>query len=140
METGYNNKIKKNFVENELVEVWIENGIIIEIFKPNVIHVDIASAKKIVELRLSVSKGVMMPMFVDSVNVKKMDSESRKYLSEGDGVKYVSACAFHVHDYVAWVVGKIFLTFFSPTSAIKTQIFRSRAKAIEWLQHYKNLN
>lgn len=129
---------KQSYIENEYVEFWIEDGIVYEIFKPHVTEVNLDMAKTIVELRLKISAGHTRPLFIDSVNVKDIHKEARKYFYKDDSLRYISASAFLVHSYVPWLVGKIFTALIP--SKVKTDLFRTKTAALNWLSHYKELN
>lgn len=125
---------KESFLENEYVELWIEDGILMEIFKPQVSSLQLTIAKKVIEDRLTVSNGVTRPLFVDLCNVKSIDAETRKFFAADYSLQYINVSAFLMHSYVSYYGGKLFLMFDKPK--VKTELFRSQAKAIEWLKLY----
>jgi hypothetical protein len=129
---------KDLYIDNGYVELWIEDGIVMEILKPTTTYIDLSTAKKIVEDRLTLSNGITMPIFIDSGNIKNMEKDAREYFVTPESMKYISASALLINNYAAWLGGKLFLTFNKP--AFTTELFRSKQKAIAWLQHYKNLN
>ena len=131
-------QIKESYIENDYVEFWVEGGIIIEVFKPDVTRINLAMAKQIVQDRLKVNNGKTMPLYVDLANVKSADKEAREYFAGDDSVYLVNASAFLLHNYVAWLLGKLFLSINKPKATI--ELFRSKTKAIKWLEYYKNLN
>lgn len=131
-------KVKESYIENNYVEFWIEDGIIIEIFKPEVTRINLKMAKEIVADRLKVTNGMTRPLFVDLANVKSADKEAREYFAGAESVYLVSASAFLLHSYVAWLLGKLFLSINKPKANI--ELFRAKTKAIRWLENYKNLN
>jgi hypothetical protein len=127
---------KMDFIENEYVKLWIEEGIIHEFFK--VERITLEMAKRIVQDRLKLSNGVTMPIFIYSNNVKTFDKDARDYFGTEESLKYLSASAMVVDNYITMMVAKLFLAFTKP--AIKVEIFKSDKKALTWLQNYKNLN
>lgn len=131
-------EIRESYLENNYVEFWIEGGIIIEIFKPEITRISLAMAKEIVADRLKINKGITMPLYIDLANVKSADKEAREYFAGEESVQLVSASAFLLHSYVALILGKLFLSINKPKANI--ELFRTKAKAIKWLEHYKNLN
>ncbi|HEX8548014.1 MAG TPA: hypothetical protein VF691_13720 [Cytophagaceae bacterium] len=126
----------KSFRENDYVEIWIEEGIIMEVFKPAFTEITLEMAKKIVGLRLEVSNEVTLPLFVDTQNIKYMNGQTRDYFATTESIKYLSAAAFLLHNYVAWLASSLFIKFQQPT--VKTEFFRTKDKAIEWLKPYRD--
>jgi hypothetical protein len=126
---------KQDYIENEYAEFWIEDGIILEIFKPSVEIINLDIAVKMVYDRLKVSNNRTMPLYVDLNKAREMDSAARTYFSKGDSLKYVSACGVHMHNYIHWLGAKLFLAVYS--QQVKLEVFRTKGKAIEWLKNYK---
>jgi hypothetical protein len=62
--------MKESYLENEYVELWVENGIIMEIFKPHIKDITLEMAKTVVRDRLIVSNKVTMPIFIDMGNLR----------------------------------------------------------------------
>jgi hypothetical protein len=120
---------KIDYIENDFVKLWIEDGIVHEYFK--VERITLEMAKKIVEDRLKLSNGVTMPAFVYSNKVKTMDKDARDFFVSEEALRYLSASAMLIDNYVTFMVGKLFLAFSKP--ALKVEI-------LDWLEHYKNLN
>lgn len=126
---------KEGYIENEYAEIWLENGIIHNKFKPNfVITIDVA--KKLVAERLKVNANIDRPLFVDLTNFVSIDTESRKYLSKGDAIKNVSAGAFLVgNNPISVFAANIFITVDRPKTPVK--VFGNKGKALKWLEKYK---
>lgn len=127
--------IKNSFFENEFAESWIEDGILMEVFKPEVTSLTPQVAKRVIEDRLKVSNGVTMPLFVDFANLKSVDNETRRLFSSAHSLQYISASAFLMHSYVAFYGGRLYLLLDKPK--VKTELFRTKSRAIEWLNIYK---
>jgi hypothetical protein len=123
-------------IENEFVKLWIQDGIVHEYFKVERITVEMA--RKIVEDRLKLSNRITRPIFIYSNNVKTFDKAARDYFGTEESLKYLSASAMLVDNYVTMMVAKLFLAFTKPS--IKVEIFKSEKKALQWLQNYKHLN
>lgn len=127
--------MKESYLENECVELWIENGIIHEIFKPNLKILDIEKAKQIVTDRLKVSDGITRPLFVDLGNMVSVDKASRTYLAEGDAMKFLSATAILVDNPIAKFAANIYIRVDQPD--IPTKFFTEKTLALTWLEQYK---
>lgn len=118
-------------------ELWIENGIIYEVFKHNSI-LDLETGKRIVEERLKISNKKTMPIFVDISQLLKADSSARKYMASKEALQYISAGAFIVNNIFSQLAFNTFMKLNKPV--IPTKGFVSRAKALIWLEYHKNQN
>ena len=127
--------MKESYLENEFIELWIENGIIHEIFKSNLEILNIEKAKQIVTDRLKVSNGITRPIFADISNMVSVDKASRKYLAEGDAMKYLSATAILVDNPITKFAAGIYIRIDKPS--IPTKFFTDKALALTWLERYK---
>ena len=126
---------KHSYLENQYGEFWIEDGIIVEVFKPTIKNISLEIAVMMVSDRLKISNGVTMPLFVDLNNASSIDLNAREFFSAGDSLKYVSASAFLLHNYIHWLGGKLFLSINRPKTRI--EFFRIRGKAMKWLKNYR---
>lgn len=131
-------KVKQAYLENDFVEFWIENGIIMNVYKPNLEKITIDVAKEIVRDRLQVSNGVTMPVMIDLTNAFTIDKASRRYFSMGDAMKYLSASAILVRNEITKLGGNIYIRIDKPK--IPTKLFTEQDKAIEWLNQFKFMN
>lgn len=121
-------------INNAYLEMWIEDGIIYNSFKPNLV-IDLEIAKKMVEERLKVSDGIGRPMFTDINNLISIDLDAREYLASKDSIKYISAGAIFCTNPIAKFLGRLFLFINRPQ--ITTKIFSNKDEAIKWLQQFK---
>ena len=128
--------MRESYFENEYIELWIENGIIYENFKPNLETLTIEKAKQIVPDRLKVSNGITRPIFADLCNMVSVDKASRKYLAEGDAMKYLSATAILVDNPIAKFAANIYIRIDQPS--IPTRFFTDKKAALLWLEQYKS--
>jgi hypothetical protein len=124
----------EHYFENEFVEFWLENGIIIEVFKPSVKEITLEVAKKVVEDRLKFTRGVSRPMFIDMSEFRVIDKKARDYFAGEESNSLVSAAGIVLHSYIAWLAGKLFLTINKPKANV--QLFKTKQKALEWLQEF----
>lgn len=120
-------------IENDYVKIWIEDGIIHSVHKPNFINLEMA--KVMVRDRLKVSNGIVRPMFIDISSMASTNIETRKYLSSEEAIYLVSAGAIYTANPIAKFAGNLFLHINQPK--VPTRIFTNKQEAIEWLQQYK---
>ena len=126
---------KESYIENEHVEFWIEDGIILEIFKPNVKNLTLPMAKAIVRDRLKVSNGITRPLLIDSMNCTSVDKDARDYFETDESLKYLEISAIVVHNHIALFVGKLFLRVFK--TKFKVELFKTRISAMNFLKELK---
>jgi hypothetical protein len=127
--------MKESYIESEYFELWIENGIIHGIYKPNLKIITIDIAKQMVSSRLKLSNGITRPIFVDLCRAVAIDKASRTYLAEGDAIKYLSATAIVVKDQVTKLGASIYIRIDRPK--IPTKFFIDEKAALQWLEQYK---
>lgn len=131
------NREKQDFLENEYVEIWIEDGIIFEVFKPGSI-INLEAGKKVVADRLKISNGKTMPLFVDMRLLLSINKETRRYMASQDALHYLSAGAFLVKSTINLMAFNAFMIISKPP--IPTKGFTNKEKAINWLKYVKNVN
>lgn len=128
--------MRKDYFENEYIELWIEEGIMHEKFKPEVTKINLQIAKQIVKDRLKFSNEVTMPFFIDLNKVITADKEAREYFAGEESLRFLNASAFYVQNPMALIVTKLFLAFNKPR--LRTKLFSDRDEALAWLRNYKN--
>lgn len=122
--------MRESYLENDYAEIWIEDGIVFNIYKPNlVLTLDVA--KLLVEDRLKVSNGVSRPLFADISELVSVDRNARRYLSR-EGGKLVDAGAFLVTSPISKFAGNIFMKIDKPS--VPMRLFTSKERAIDWLK------
>lgn len=126
--------IRESYLENDFVELWIEDGIIHEIFKPSLIILDIENAKKIVVDRLKVSNGIIRPILVDTRNAISIDKETRRYFASAESLQLLSAGALLIKNPIAKFMGNFFIAVDRPKMPVK--IFTNKTQALKWLKQY----
>jgi len=117
--------------------MWLENGIIHHIYKPNLI-ITIDIARQMVNHRLELTNGITHPVFIDVRNLVAIKADARKHLAGPKAVKYVSAGAIYLDNYLHYLAGNVFLKIDKP--AIPSRLFTDKEKAFLWLESFKNLN
>ena len=131
------NREKQNFLANEYVEIWIEDGIIFEVFKPGT-TINLEAGKKVVADRLKISNGKTMPLFVDMRQLLSINKETRRYMASQDALHYLSAGAFLVKSTINRMAFNAFRIISKPP--IPTKGFTNKEKALNWLKYVKNVN
>ena len=126
--------MKERYIENDYAEIWYEDGIIYEIFKPNTV-LSLAAANKVLDDRLNVSNKQICPIFVDIKHLIHADNKAKKLFSSVEGLQYLNAGAFVIDNYLSRLAFNIFMRIFKPV--IPTRSFPDRESAVKWLQHYK---
>ena|SRR5688572_1311242 len=126
--------MKEGYFENEFAEMWIEDGIVYQVYKKNLV-ITLTIAKKLVEDRLVLSHGVTRPIFIDIRNLVSIDRISMKYYKTREVFVHINAAAFHIDNYFSKFIADIFLNFAKPL--IPTKMFTDKKKALKWLENYK---
>lgn len=117
--------------------MYLEDGIIHQIYKPELI-ITIEVAKQMVSHRLEITRSITRPVFVDVRNLVAIDSASRKYLAGELAVKYVSAGAIFLDNYIHYLAGTVYIKIDKP--AVPSKLFTDKNKALKWLEPFKHLN
>lgn len=128
--------MKENYFENEYVEMWIEDGIVYEIFKAD-LSVTLEVAKKIVADRLKTYGAITYPFFIDIRGLVYGDIAARRYFVGEESICYVSAGAILTNNFISRFAGNVFIKIDKPS--IPTRLFTNKKKAILWLEQYKSV-
>ncbi|WMJ74081.1 hypothetical protein RCC89_13035 [Cytophagaceae bacterium ABcell3] len=118
------------------VDFWFEDGILLQIFKPEVDKVTLEVAKAVVRERKKLTKGKKYPLLVDFSYASSIDKEARDYWATEEGKDDVSYSGLVMSNYLAFLAAKLFMAFNKP--GITTELFRTRQQAKEWLLSYKH--
>ena len=127
--------MKHSYLNTEYVELWIENDIVYEIFKPSVKTLNLEMAKQIIQDRLKVSNSVTMPLYVDIGTMISTDKAARKCMAEGDAMKYLSATAILIDSQITKFAANVYIQFDKPS--IPTKYFTNKERALQWLEQFK---
>jgi hypothetical protein len=130
-------KMGKDYIKDENFELWIENGIIFSTYSPQ-LEFNFKIAKRLVELRLKISKGEKMPLFTDMRNLKLIDKAGRDYLSKQEATGNISAEAFVIRNESQRLIASLFISYYK--CHVPSKLFDNDDKAIWWLNLYKNFN
>jgi hypothetical protein len=125
-------KERESYIENDYAEFWIEEGVIMEVFKPHMKNITLPIAKEIVRDRLKVSNGITMPLLIDSINTLSVDKDARDYFATEESLQFLSISAIVVHNSISLFVGKLFLAFTTPK--FKVELFKNRVVAMNFFK------
>lgn len=129
--------MKDFFISTDHYISWLENGIVRLVYLPDSI-ITLEIAKQMVKQRLEVMGGIIRPVFVDMRGMMSINAEARKYLAGREAIKYVSAGAIYLDNYLHYLTGTVFLKIDRPS--IPSKLFTDKEKALRWLEPFKNLN
>ena len=124
-----------NYFKSELQQIWLDNGIIYNLYDTELKIIDIHIAKRLVEDRLKTIDGIKRPIFIDTSNIKAITREAEKYMATENATRCLSAAAILVHSRVTKLLYGIYISLSRPK--IPTKVFADKQKAIEWLEQHK---
>lgn len=124
------------YLENQYVKIWIEEGVLYEVFKPGA-TLDLSAAKLVLEDRLKVSNEVSMPIFVDMTELVIADNKARAFMGSKEGTAFLTCGAFLINNELNKLLINIFIKFSHPS--IPTRFFTNKEKAMQWLEETKKL-
>ncbi|GHA32889.1 hypothetical protein GCM10007103_12920 [Salinimicrobium marinum] len=120
-------------IENEYAKLWISEGILYFIYKPQTI-LQLDTAKKIVMDRLKLQNEISYPVLCDLRMVKDSEKIARDYLAR-EGSILTKAVAFLVEP--PFSEATIYLYLRTSKPVIPTQIFTTKTEALSFLEKYK---
>lgn len=124
--------MKKNLLETEYAKVWVENDVMIAVFKPKELTLDIA--RHCVATRVAAANGEIYPVLIDTRAVKSITKDARDYFASDEGAQKMKAAALLLDSFVGKIMGNFFLQINQPKVPIR--IFNSEADAVKWLQQF----
>jgi|ERR1017187_1621548 hypothetical protein len=124
--------MKKEFVDDDLFHIWMENGILNVVYK--IKRLDLANSKRAVETRLNLDLVKSYPTYVDVSSIRSVTKEARDYMSSDIAIKNVSASAFLAGSVISKLMATFFLSYNKPNVPIK--IFTDRNEALKWLGQF----
>jgi len=134
----YINSKKENFIENDYVYIWIENEIVMEVFKDKG-TLNLKGAKQIVADRKKVSNGVDMPIFVDARNFVSMNLSTINYLRSSDALVNLTHGGFWITNTLHRITSQIFAKL-GKKPIIPTQFFETREETMDWIKTLRAIN
>lgn len=129
--------MKEGYFEDEYSEMWIENGIGFQVYKPQLV-ITIEVAKQMVINRVKTFNGIARPVLVDVRNLLSIDGASRKYFATREAGQLILAGAIYLDSPIARFLGNVFLMIDKPLTPAK--LFTEKERALQWIQQFKNVN
>ena len=120
-------------IENEFASFYIEDGILYFIYKKNT-ELDLEAAKRVVEDRKSVQKGVSYPVICDIRGLKNVDKTARDYLAK-EGSSLVKAVALVMDSPAYQFMANFYLKVSKPN--VPTKMFSTMNEALGFVDKYK---
>lgn len=120
-------------IENEFASFYIEDGILYFIYKKNT-ELDLEAAKRVVEDRKSVQKGVSYPVICDIRGLKNVDKTARDYLAK-EGSSLVKAVALLMDSPAYQFMANFYLKVSKPN--VPTKMFSTMNEAMGFVDKYK---
>jgi hypothetical protein len=124
--------MKQTLIENEDLAIELEDGIIIGIFKPE--HIDIEIAKKLVKYRIQATAGKHFPTIVNIKSVKSSTKEARDFFASEKGCEGIIATALIIDSPLGSMIGNFYINISRPLRPVR--LFTDEAKAKKWLNQF----
>ncbi len=122
--------------ENDIIEFWIEDGIMYSKFKKQVAG-GLEDIKKIIEARHEISEMQKQYWCYDFTGIKAYSKEARDY-AEIHGQEYLHATAAIINSFVTSFILNIFMKLKSPKVPLKA--FTNKEDAVAWLRELRAQN
>lgn len=131
--------MQPQYFQNEYTTMKMENGILRVVYVP-FLEVTYEVARKCVEDRIAFSKmlAIPYPMLSDGRNIKSMDIKARQYLSQPEALRYLTAGAFLINNYIQKFIGNTW--FLVNKQPLPAKLFTAEDEALRWLEYYKHVN
>lgn len=118
------------FVENDHVKIWMEEGIVNVLYKSGSIW-GLKAAKEVVAMRLEFTKGKTCKGIAYISDVRTATAEAREYLSSEEGYKAIEKVAIVTNSPISTLLGNLFIYINKPPKS--TRLFKSKEEALKWL-------
>ncbi|MEP6262853.1 MAG: hypothetical protein ABJ092_14850 [Gillisia sp.] len=128
--------MKKNYFENEIAKMWIEDGILYFEYKPGT-FINLEVARKIVESRLEMQGTKAYPVFCDIRGITSSTKTARDYLAN-EGSILVKAMSALSLEHVSSGIVDFYIQTNKPR--VPTKIFTSKYLALKFLEQYRDKN
>lgn len=116
----------------------ISNGIVILTYKKGM-NLNLKAASSLVEERLELTRGQTYPALIDAEGIVTIDKKARDYFATERAQYGISAAALVCKSFYSRVLANFFLNLTASQRKIPAKIFRSRQKALLWLEKYKEI-
>lgn len=117
--------------ENNQIRMEINDGILIATYKAG-LKLSIEDAKGIVQERLKLLEGKLLPVLIIDSGVISMDKSARDYLSSDDGTLGIKCAAIIENSFFSKVLINFFLRLTNPKIQVKA--FSNKEDALKWLK------
>lgn len=128
--------MKDNYVKNDCIEFWFENGILMSKFQKDTI-LNLDSIKQVIEMREKISGEQKQYWLYDITNLKTVTKEVRDY-AERYGQDYLYCIAVLVNSHITKFIFNSYLKLNKPDFPFL--FFTNKEKAVEWLLEIKEKN
>ncbi len=125
--------MKTPLYNNDVVEGYMLDGIIVASFKVKIFDLD--AAKIAVKERIDACKGESYPLLVDARDVSSITKEARDYFASPEGTVLISASALVLDSVLNRFLGNFFLQINKPK--VPLRLFTNIEDAVKWLQQFK---
>ncbi len=127
--------INEEELDNEIVSMKTENGIVFIYFKVEKINLDIA--KKLLLIRLEYTNKKDSIMFIDVTNVKEICKDSRDYFGSTEGTKHLIAVAMFTKSKLSVFLVNFLMNVNLVKNKMPIKLFSDKEKALLWLENFK---
>lgn len=126
----------KDYLKTEIAEVHLQTGILHVAFTIEDLHLPELKGH-IAKIQAHFKEQLPLPVLVDYARLKKSSKESRDYIASAEMRSVFSAAAVMINSSLAKIAGNLFLQFSKPQYPTKLFTPGEEAKALEWLQQFK---
>ena len=125
---------KEKYIKTELVEMWIQDGIIYANYlNPTVVDLNIS--KHALRCREEISENKAYPILGDCRNIKYWSIKAKQHHASPEYGRLVKAVAMVIRSPMVSVFLNIFGNFYPVGFPVRS--FTSEEEALEWLRKYK---
>ncbi len=122
----------KTLADNEYHKMQLENGIVIETFKPS--YLDLKTTQKLVEDRVKTMGGTSYPLLANIRSIKTSSKRARDFFASEKGCDGLIAAALLVDSTLGSMIGNFFVKVTNPN--IPTKAFSKETEAKKWLAQF----
>lgn len=123
--------------ENEYAKYWIEDSIVIESLKPEVITVTLPMVERMRADYNTLVNGEKRAIILEANKANYITRDARAYWAALENYEFVSIAAVYVKSYQSWLAAKLFFSMVS--SKVKIEVFKNKENAIAWCKEEGNI-
>lgn len=120
-------------VENEIVKLWIQDGILYSRFK-NATYLTLNNVKEYIELRHLVSNNESQYWCMDIGKLRYISREAKNYIDD-NGQELIHACAVIVNSLATKFMAEGYIRY--SNTKVPMKCFNSEEKGIAWLNEMR---